>query len=319
MPPIDRFVVNGMFLTSSVGTGTFTRAVVGALPWGEVWRPRHDLLRASTSTYYGKLAVEASLGRRHRKRHVLHPYLANAVDQRAYLVVLDWIGAVEHAWPQRVLRDAALASARGLAAISHSQADELVAHTRRAMAVLTPHPDAAFYEQLPSLAATSPRPKILYWGGNHPRKRVADLVSIAGLLTDVEFRLVGVPTRGGTLENLKYLPTLSAEDLIREIDRADLCVYLSTQEGFGLPPYEALLRGRRVLVDSLPSYRDFVRPGAPDVHYLPPDRSRESLRDAVVRAMQQPLDGMPVRNLLYPTLAQAQAVLREQLLNWIVD
>lgn len=117
----------------------------------------------------------------------------------------------------------------------------------------------------------SRRPYLLYVGAIHPRKNLDTLLRAFGILKGEhgiphELRVVGAKRwmHGGTLEvarregvadDTRMLGTVPDEELARLYADADVFVYPSFYEGFGLPVLEAMASGTPVVtsdVSSLP-------------------------------------------------------------------
>lgn len=58
---------------------------------------------------------------------------------------------------------------------------------------------------------------------------------------------------------MEALGKLTTTGLIRRIDDSHVTMYPSKEEGFGLPPYESLLRGVPVVLRRLPPYLDYLK------------------------------------------------------------
>jgi glycosyltransferase involved in cell wall biosynthesis len=118
------------------------------------------------------------------------------------------------------------------------------------------------------------RPYILYVGGLNPRKNVAELVyaysKIHRELSGGQLLIIPGPP-GRHLEQLKLLADslnlrnyvvfpgfVASEDLPLWYNRADLFVYPSLYEGFGLPPIEAMACGVPVITSNTSSLPEVV-------------------------------------------------------------
>ena len=93
---------------------------------------------------------------------------------------------------------------------------------------------------------------------------------------------------------------------------ADVLVFPSESEGFGIPMLEAGLHRMPIVCSDIPALRET---GGDDPIYVPPDASGETIADAVERALETPVMGMRAR-------ARAHAwpkVLRERVLPVILS
>lgn len=141
------------------------------------------------------------------------------------------------------------------------------------------------------------RPRVLYVGGYDVRKNVGTLIeAMAEVLRqhpDGELVLVGAQDQ---LEIRRHLvqagidgrtvvtPFVSRSDLVALYRSADLFVFPSRYEGFGMPPAQALAVGVPVIAGDTPAVREVVQ------HYgelVPPD-DRDAWVDAIGRALGSP-------------------------------
>lgn len=92
-------------------------------------------------------------------------------------------------------------------------------------------------------------PLVVYLGQITPRKGVDHLVAACARLPDVRLAIAG-SARGMALPRGKahYLGTLEGVDRLRLLVDADVLVYASAREVFGLVPFEGLLCGAPVIV-----------------------------------------------------------------------
>ncbi|QIO20864.1 glycosyltransferase family 1 protein [Haloarcula sp. JP-L23] len=123
----------------------------------------------------------------------------------------------------------------------------------------------------------------LYVGGNEPRKNVATLVEgfaefRSALCMDYELVTVGPKARyiensnGQTLSGdaVKVLGYLTPQELLFVYQQADVFLFPSLEEGFGLPPLEAMAcrtpvisANRPAMTELLNEYVEFVDPTDP--------------------------------------------------------
>jgi glycosyltransferase involved in cell wall biosynthesis len=170
-----------------------------------------------------------------------------------------------------------------LVAISHATFDDMGEFFPglTAKTVVIPngvHPD--FFEDLESqqLMQTARRfglrrhPRVLYVGGFDERKNVGTLLAAMKAVfsrhRDGELVLVGAKDNLAVRRSLVELglenqvlvtPFVSRQDLVALYHGADVFVYPSRYEGFGLPPAQALAVGVPVIASDIPSVREVVQ------------------------------------------------------------
>ena len=317
LPAVRQVVLNGAYLGYDDGTATWSQALSLALPGACVVRPSFDPTRRSRVAFSRKIVYELGF-RRHRADLRVHPYWACALDSRCALVVLDSLGAaVANGW-QPMLARASLRRARLLATISRQEQATLEEIFQRRFAVLTPFPDPRFFE-LPSAATPSGGReqclRVAYWGGWHERKAVAELLETLPPSASVHFYCTGRPPACvAQRPDVTCVGRLTLHDLIRLIDSAHVALYPSRAEGLGLPLYEALLRGRPVIVRDLPCYSDYLRePRGPGVIAL---REGDCLSGALERA-RRVSDVTPAMHLQTAQLSGAIGRLTAQAAEWL--
>ena len=108
-------------------------------------------------------------------------------------------------------------------------------------------------------AHSLPEEYLVWVGGlehNDPRKRVRELAAAA---TDVPLVLVG-PTKpwAGELPNVTLTGHVSDDELAAILSGARALVFPSDDEGFGLPPVEALACGTPVVCTDIPALREVL-------------------------------------------------------------
>lgn len=101
----------------------------------------------------------------------------------------------------------------------------------------------------------------------NPRKRIDKVIDVIGGDDEINFYHIG-PTQGWTnryneirrsaekFGNVRFLGRLDFKSLREYITFADLFIFLSESEGFGLPPLEAMACGTNVIVNDLPVFRE---------------------------------------------------------------
>ncbi len=134
------------------------------------------------------------------------------------------------------------------------------------------HPVAV--EQMERLTASyglKRRPRLLYVGGYDARKNVRTLLEacqeIYSRKKDGELVLVGALNHEPTLKMIAELgleerviatPYLLRSEVVGLYQAADVFVYPSTYEGFGLPPAQALAMGIPVIASNIPAVSEVV-------------------------------------------------------------
>lgn len=134
------------------------------------------------------------------------------------------------------------------------------------------------------------RPRILYVGGYDERKNVPTLIrSMAGVFSRIkegELVLVGAQdnlavrrqvAEAGLESRVVVTPFVSREDLVALYHSADLFVYPSRYEGFGMPPAQALAVGVPVVAGDTPAVREVVQ----DYGVLVPPDDEEAWQAAI--------------------------------------
>lgn len=108
---------------------------------------------------------------------------------------------------------------------------------------------------------------VLMLGAHHPRKNLPFSLALAQRIGDLGISLVITGTeRRYVSNNVIALGEVPADHKNLLIRRALAVVYPSTDEGFGLPVFEAVFRGTPIICNDLPVYGDFWEPG---IHRLP--------------------------------------------------
>jgi glycosyltransferase involved in cell wall biosynthesis len=138
-----------------------------------------------------------------------------------------------------------------------------------------PAPDPAASEELHRRHGIT-HPFVLYNGGFDPRKNVAALIEafarlpetlrarhqlvIVGRISDEQQLLLDAVTRKTTLpaDSLVYTGFAPDDDLIRLYAECALFVFPSLQEGFGLPPLEAMACGAPVIASNAASLPEVI-------------------------------------------------------------
>jgi glycosyltransferase involved in cell wall biosynthesis len=130
---------------------------------------------------------------------------------------------------------------------------------------------------------------ILFAGTLEPRKGIDDLIAVYESLPEPKPRLVLAGDRGwghtgrgaqrAPLETMGYVTREKLRDLYR---RAQIFVYPSRAEGFGIPPLEAMACGAPVIATRVGAIPDF----AGDAALLVDAGDRDALHGALVRLLR---------------------------------
>lgn len=97
--------------------------------------------------------------------------------------------------------------------------------------------------------------------------------------------------QAGVLDHVRFLPYLSQQDLIAVYAGAELSVYPSLVEGWGLPVGESLALGTPILTSDTSAMPEA---GGDDARYFDPT-SKESMADALVEAVERWVPQWPAR------------------------
>lgn len=154
------------------------------------------------------------------------------------------------------------------------------------------------------------RPRLLYVGGYDDRKNVPLLIrairEVFQHRRDGELVLVGAQdnlvirrlvAELGLETRVAVTPFVSRNELVALYNSADLFVYPSRYEGFGLPPAQALVVGVPVIASDIPALREVIS----DYGVLVSPDAQDGWVDAIQRSMDTPatLHKMVVEGQLY--------------------
>jgi glycosyltransferase involved in cell wall biosynthesis len=309
-------LINGTYLDSPVGTGTWTRFLVRMLPRAEVWCPTVDYVGGGRRRYYSKVTAELMFQRR-PARVRLHPYWAATLDGDAVLSILDLIALREMNFGLRHLHLLAAKRARALLTISRHSADVVYGALGRECTIVPPVPDEAFFAPVAQMPRG--RLRVAYWGGLHPRKGLAP--AIAALeATGLDLALVCAgAVRQPAASWLTTVEAPSTSELVEMVDSCGISIYPSAEEGFGLPVYESLLRGKPAVVRDLPVYREFVQDPKSALVFVRGNSPAE-WKDALIRAAELSADPLAVRSsLVRPHQAEAEESSRRPLMKLLTS
>lgn len=133
---------------------------------------------------------------------------------------------------------------------------------------------------------------LLYVGNARRHKNVAALLQALKEIAGYELVLAGVDPlqapelpRAAALEGLlprvHFLPGVSDEDLVRLYRGADVFVFPSLKEGFGLPPLEAMACGVPVVSSRIPAAQEVLGEAACFVDATRPQEIARAVREIV--------------------------------------
>lgn len=313
----DDVVLNGEYLGRHDGTASWTECVLDAFEFGRVVRPGFDPTRVGRATFYWKVAYEVTFRWRGGAARV-HPCSAPALDRNASIVLLDAIGSggTGTGWHPRLVRRS-IQLARRVATISRAESRILEEIHGRKFSVLTPYPARAFFADIAQPLPASGPFRIGYWGGWHPRKAVEAFMQQIEPSTDLQFVCTGTPPPSlAGRPDITWLGRLSRDEQIQMIDSVHGSIYPSTREGFGLPPFESLLRDRPVIIQPLDCYRDFVDVDHESVVVM---QDGHAAQESIDRLMAVAFRANHRSALYTPTLALARERLAGQFTAWLAD
>jgi hypothetical protein len=310
--------LNGAYLGHDNGTATWSEALARAIPSARLVKPRLDPTRRTREAFLWKTLFELTF-RWHVAEDIrIHPYTACALDSQSALVVLDTFSAVlDSGWHSSLAR-ASIRRARYLATISRQEQRVLEHHFGRPFAVLTPFPRPEFFTRprTPShLEARTSTLRVGYWGGWDSRKAIADVLRRVTPSRRVHFYCTGVPPiEIAGRSDVTCVGRLSRASLVDLVDFVHVALYPSRAEGLGLPPYEALLRHRPVIIRVLDCYEDYLLvPFGPAIVPLADGDDPDELL-ATARAVGAVI---PESHLQTPSLGAATERLKRQAQAWL--
>lgn len=282
---MDGIRLNASYGNSHVGTGTYTRNFIEALPEFEPLD-----LGVSTQTsrqYWARRQRELALSLSHDL--FVHPYWPASIGRRHIVSVLDFVQFDEATRFERVLLGAAARRARAIVVLSRHVQRLVQSRWDLDAIVVPPVPDVDWYARpaQPNVKDRNGHLNIGYWGGWHSRKNA--YIAMAALEQaghDLGFRVTFLVTgRPAKRTSLPITPVRSQTTaaVVALADASDLCIYPSSDEGYGLPVKEALLRGRPILTSRLAVYEEFAR--NPMRISVDSWRSRGEVRSALATAL----------------------------------
>jgi glycosyltransferase involved in cell wall biosynthesis len=126
--------------------------------------------------------------------------------------------------------------------------------------------------------------KVLFVGSLGQRKGLSYLLEAIALLPGaVELTLVGSKTvencapLNEALKRHRWIPTLPHDEILREMSRADVFVFPSLFEGFGLVLLEAMSRGLPIIATAHTAAPDLIREG--ESGFIVPIRSAQAIAE----------------------------------------
>lgn len=308
-----RTIVNTTYRDSAVGTGTYTRNIMAALPEARRTSFPKWLLTSHGSAFWSKRAAEALWSA--LPGTVVHPYWAASPSRRHLVAALDLVQYREGTRLERRALLAAARHARAVLALTPTTARMVEAEIGRKVVVAPPFPDRPWFQQ----PLTARRPvagpvRLAYWGGWHHRKGIGSFLAglaDSSLAGQVEVHCLAVPREWAGEAWVRDHGRLSTDRLVELVDSVDVAVYPSSEEGYGLPVAEALLRERPVVALPLDVYTDFINPSPFFVSL--DDLGPHSIAAAVERALGAPKTERAA-SLRTPSAPAATALLRTALI-----
>ena len=274
--------LNTTYRDARVGTGTFTRNLIDALPEARHIRLPNSMIRANRYAFWSRRLLE--LGASFSPRPVIHPYWTASAGHQHLIAPLDLFQFNEATPFERRLMKRSAGGAGALLALSEATARDFRNLFEVPVFVTRPLPEAMWFEPASETPKLHGRLRLAYWGGDHPRKQVGRfLASLSRTrFRDAELHHTGKIVDTFGVKCVGHGP-LSATAVRNMVDSCHAAVYPSSGEGFGLPVYESLLRSRAVLASPLPVYAEFA-PGEAVIHVADWDDPRlveQAIADAV--------------------------------------
>ncbi|NLJ86517.1 MAG: glycosyltransferase family 4 protein [Firmicutes bacterium] len=208
--------------------------------------------------------------------------------------------------------------------------------------VIYPAPEAIFVPSNPLRAQSHlcchygiDRPYLLYAGGLNPRKNVGELIYafakarkyfqrdlllvIPGKPSDDMPDLSALCTGLGIFDKVRFPGFMPMEDLVTTYQGAEIFVYPSLYEGFGLPPLEAMAVGVPVISSPVPSVTEVAMNAA--LIFNPEDTTalaahlHRGLGDTDLRQLMKERGKEVVAALSWPKVARATLATYNEILN----
>lgn len=139
-------------------------------------------------------------------------------------------------------------------------------------------------------------PYLLYVGNENRHKNLPNLLQAVKAVPERELVLCGVDPKKdpslpkiaaveGVLNRVHFFPSVSEEDLLSIYRGADIFVFPSLAEGFGLPPLEAMACGVPVVSSSIPATREVMG----DAAFFVNAKKTDEIARGVRAVIEQPL------------------------------
>jgi Glycosyl transferases group 1 len=251
-------LINTTYRGSPVGTGVYTRNLLEALPEARTIRLPERMVAAHRYAHWGKRAAEVMMAA--VPGRLVHPYWSVDRSSRHVVSALDTVQYREASSTERALLRSAARHCGGLLSLSEWSAASVADDIGRRPVVAPPFSDAPWYDEPLAPPPSGARLRIAFWGGFHPRKRFAEFLhalEVSPLRDDVTVLTSG-SFAGSSPVDVESRGHLTTPELVAMVDSCHLTVFPSTEEGWGLPIAESLLRERPVLCSDLPVYREFA-------------------------------------------------------------
>jgi hypothetical protein len=274
------------YLEQGVGVSTTTNCLIQALPEINLFKTRKFL--NDKLNYAWKLGIELLSGLTNHDSIRVFPYFAGGQNSYSVVFVHDTTGQGGNPdyWHKKTLSNSLLFTS------SRQSQDSLKELHNRDFHLFTHFPSKELF-YFPRTFDYQQKKVIGYWGGFGSHKAYE-------LIEDLkEYQVWTTGTYPSKNNEIRSMGKLNLMDLIRSIDNSQVCVYPSRNEGFGLPPYEAALRGVPVVVRNLPCYKDYLEL-SPELGVFTFENDSE-FKDAVKQAISfgkknGPLDALKIRN-----------------------
>tara|TARA_R110000868_G_scaffold221046_2_gene472494 strand:+ start:266 stop:1306 length:1041 start_codon:yes stop_codon:yes gene_type:complete len=150
----------------------------------------------------------------------------------------------------------------------------------------------------------SVKPYILTVSSHHPRKNYERLIEAFNALNDTEIQLYVIGNFVGHFSNtvaikpnkkVKFLTNITDEQLVAYYQKAELFVFPSLYEGFGIPVIEAMSQHLPCVISDIPVFKEI---GDESVIYVNP-RDVDSISKGIIKGLN-----LVDKTLNYPKLDQ---------------
>ncbi|MEM9650858.1 MAG: glycosyltransferase family 1 protein [Actinomycetota bacterium] len=208
------------------------------------------------------------------------PTVATVHDLSVFDV--PWAFSRYRAAGERRLVAAAIGRADALVAVSAFTAERINHHFGRSACVIPLAPRSSPAQTTPEARGDVrrrydlPDRFVLQLASIEPRKDV-DLLASACTAVGVPLVLAGSIGRRTVPAGARHLGYVPSADIDPLLDTADIVAYISLYEGFGLPPLDAMSRGRPVVASAVGALPEIAADGAE----LVPPGNEEALKTAL--------------------------------------